>query len=143
MIPRNHKEANSHIKAFLCKSWRHMKKEEIREIVGCPTTQFSVIFFFYKKTSLLACRVVCTSQSDCCIRVCISHQSDCRIRVCILHQSYHSIWISCTNQEFGFLLFCKWCHWIRELCIRNDINKKFWAHLISVMICGLWESHID
>ena len=27
--------------------------------------------------------------------------------------------------------------WIRRLCTKNDINQKFWAHLLSVMVCGL------
>ena len=76
---------------------------------------------------MLACRVVCCShQSDCRIRVCIFHQSDCRIRVCISHQSnHHSVQI---------LFSCKLCHGIRGQCTKNDINQKFWAYLINVMI---------
>ena len=27
--------------------------------------------------------------------------------------------------------------WIKRLCTKNDINQKFWAHLLSVMVCGL------
>ena len=72
--------------------------------------------------------------SNCYIGVCILYQSDCHIRVYILHQSYHSIWISCTNHSIWVLLSCKWCHGIRGLCTKNDINQKFWAHLMSVMI---------
>ena len=96
---------------------------------------------------MLACRVVCYPHqshhcirlyilhgSNCYIGVCILYQSDCHIRVYILHQSYHSIWISCTNHSIWVLLSCKWCHGIRGLCTKNDINQKFWAHLMSVMI---------
>ena len=85
---------------------------------------------------MLACRVVCcTHQSDRCIRVCILHQSDFRIRVCISHQSYNSIWISCTNHSVWVLFSCK--SDVMEsggLCTKNDVNQKFWAHFISVMI---------
>ena len=66
--------------------------------------------------------------------VCISDQSDCYIRVYISHQSYHSTGISCTNHSIWVLFSCKWGHWIRGLCTKNDIKKKFWAHLISVMV---------
>ena len=66
--------------------------------------------------------------------VCISDQSDCYIREYISHQSYHSTGISCTNHSIWVLFSCKWCHWIRGLCTKNDIKKKFWAHLISVMV---------
>ena len=84
---------------------------------------------------MLACRVVCCShQSDCRIRVCIFHQSDCRIRVCISHQSNHSIWVSCINHSVQILFSCKLCHGIRGQCTKNDINQKFWAYLINVMI---------
>ena len=84
---------------------------------------------------MLACRVVCCShQSDRCIRVCILLQSDCRIRVCISHQSYHNIWISCTNHSVWVLFSCTQRHGIRGLCIKNEINQKFWVHLLSFMI---------
>ena len=84
---------------------------------------------------MLACRVVCCShQSDCRIRVCIFHQLDCRIRVCISHQSNHSIWVSCINHSVQTLFSCKLCHGIRGQCTKNDINQKFWAYLINVMI---------
>ena len=29
------------------------------------------------------------------------------------------------------------------LCTENDINQKFWAHLLSVMVCDLRESLIN
>ena len=77
-------------------------------------------------------------QTDCCIRVFILHQSDCHIRVCILHQSYYSIRISYTIHSIQVLLFsCKLCHQIRGLYTKNGLNQKFWAHLLSVMVCGL------
>ena len=41
-----------------------------------------------------------------------------------LHQSYHSIWISCTNHSVWELFSCKWCHGIRRLCTKSDINHK-------------------
>ena len=78
--------------------------------------------------------VCCSHQSDRRIRACFSHQSNWRIRVCISHQWYHSIWISCTDNTVWVLFSCKWCHGIRGLCTKNDINQKFWAQLISVMI---------
>ena len=105
------------------------------------------VIFLIKKITMLACRVVCYPHqshhcirlyilhgSNCYIGVCIMYQSDCHIRVYILHQSYHSIWISCTNHSIWVLLSCKWCYGIRGLCTKKDINQKFWAHLMSVMI---------
>lgn len=67
------------------------------------------VIFLFKKTSLLAYRVVsCSHQSDRCIRVCISHQSNCHIGVCITHHSYHSIWTSCTDHSVWVTFFsCK------------------------------------
>ena len=41
-----------------------------------------------------------------------------------LHQSYHSIWISCTNHNVWKLFSCKWCHGIRRLYTKSDINHK-------------------
>ena len=79
--------------------------------------------------------VCCSHQSDHRIRLCILHQSDCCIRVCISQQWCHRIWISCTSHSiWGFFFFFQWCHGIRGLCTKNDINQKFWAHLISFMI---------
>ena len=96
--------------------------------------------------------VCCSHQSDRRIRVCISHQSDCRIRVCMSHQSYHSVCISCTNHSVWVLFSCKWCHGIRGLRTKNDINQKSWAHLKSFMIVpfkwvrsrffGIWKVRI-
>ena len=38
----------------------------------------------------------------------------------------------------------KWCHaCITGLCTKNDISHKFWAHLISVMVCGLRKSLVN
>ena len=76
-------------------------------------------------------------QTDCCIKVFILHQSDCHIRVCILHQSYYSIRISYTIHSIWVLFSCKLCHQIKGLYTKNGLNQKFWAHLLSVMVCGL------
>ena len=107
---------------------------ESRYIGVLVTSVFFSFFFFIKGKVILACRVVCCShQSDHHIRLCILHQSDCCIRVCISQQWCHRIWISCTSHSiWGF--FFQWCHGIKGLCTKNDINQKFWAHLISVMI---------
>ena len=68
---------------------------------------------------------------------CLLHQSDCLVRVCILHQSYYSIRISYTIYSIWVLFSCKLCHQIRGLCTKDGLNQKFWAHLLSVMVCGL------
>ena len=41
------------------------------------------------------------------------------------------------STAFGYCFSCKLCHWIRGLCTKNGLNQKFWAHLLSVMVCGL------
>ena len=64
----------------------------------------------------------------------------------ISHQSYKSIWISFTNHSVWGIclapiisqLSCKWCHGIRRLCTKNDINHKFWASFDKCY--GLWPS---
>ena len=60
--------------------------------------------------------------------------------VCCSHQSDRLGYVSRTNQiaALGYVLSCKWCH--RS---KNDISQKFWAHLVSVMVCGLRESLVD
>ena len=68
---------------------------------------------------------------------CLLHQSDCLVRVCILHQSYYSIRISYTIYSIWVLFSCKLCHQIRGLCTKDGLNQKFWAHLLSVLVCGL------
>ena len=68
---------------------------------------------------------------------CLLHQSDCLVRVCILHQSYYSIRISYTIYSIWVLFSCNLCHQIKGLCTKDGLNQKFWAHLLSVMVCGL------
>ena len=40
-------------------------------------------------------------------------------------------------------LSCKWCHRIRGLCKKNDINHKFGLILTSVTVCSLSENLVD
>ena len=111
-----------------------------RLVVGLQVFKCIVFLsaFWYKNNSMLVYRVsyIC-HRSDCCIRAFILHQWDCHLRVCILHQSYYSIRISYTIHSICVLFSCKLCHQIRGLCTKNGLHHKFWAHLLSVMVCGL------
>ena len=90
-----------------------------------PFSLSSYFFLNKKKYSMLASIVVRCS-----------HQSDRRIRVFISYQSYHSVWISCTNYSiwvfFSVLQILSWYQGLSD-----DLNHKFWAHVIGVMVCGL------
>ena len=81
--------------------------------------------------------------------VCCSHQSDRLGYVSRTNQIAALGYVSRTNHiiafeypapitAFGYFFSCKWCH--RS---KNDISQKFWAHLVSVMVCGLRESLVD
>ena len=50
----------------------------------------------------------------------------------IMHQSFWCVWV---------LYSSKWCHGIRGLCTKNDINRKFWApRNISIYFFKFFES---
>ena len=79
-------------------------------------------------------------QADCPIRVYISYQSDYHLRVCISHS--HITAFGYLVQIIAFLA-TQWCHRIRGMCTKNDINQRYWTHLISAMVCCLCEILIN